>query len=164
MCIYALSAHGKIARITFVGRKATKKNMFIKQISVFMENKPGQLKRITGLLKNEKIDVRAFSISDTVEFGILRLIVNDSVRGAELLRGAGFTAQLNDVLVAVMKDKVGALDEIVTHLGNENIDVIYMYSFIGEIAATGRVALYTDDMEKAYGVLKENGIEISETI
>ena len=135
--------------------------MFVKQISVFVENKPGQLGKITKVLREEKIDIRAFSVADTVEFGILRLIVNKPDRAAEALRNEGFTAQITDVLVAVMKDRVGAFDEIVSYLAAEQIDVQYVYSFIGEIAATGRVAIRTDNMEGAYEALKKNGIEIS---
>ena len=135
--------------------------MFVKQISVFVENKPGQLGKITKILREEKIDIRAFSIADTVEFGILRLIVSTPEKASEALRKAGFTAQLTDVLVAVMKDKIGAFDEIVSYLSAENVDVQYVYSFIGELAATGRVAIRTDKMEKAYEILKSKGIEIS---
>lgn len=135
--------------------------MFVKQISVFLENKPGQLGKITKTLKEGNIDIRAFSIADTVEFGILRLIVNEPERAAELLRNQGFTAQLADVLVAVMSDRIGAFDEIVGYLGEKSIDVQYVYSFIGEIAATGRVAIRTDKMNEAYEVLKSRGIEIS---
>lgn len=135
--------------------------MFVKQISVFVENKPGQLGKITKILREEKIDIRAFSVADTVEFGILRLIVNNPDRAAELLRSAGFTAQMSDVVVAVMQDRIGAFDEIVAYLGEENIDVQYVYSFIGEIAATGRVAMRVDDMKKAYEILKTKGVELS---
>ena len=135
--------------------------MFVKQISVFVENKTGQLGKITKILREEKIDIRAFSVADTVEFGILRLIVNNPDRAAELLRNAGFTAQMTDVIVAVMQDCIGAFDEIVAYLGKENIDVQYVYSFIGEIAATGRVAMRVDDMKRAYDVLKTNGVELS---
>ena len=135
--------------------------MFVKQVSVFVENRPGQLGKITKILREEKIDIRAFSVADTVEFGILRLIVTEPEKAAEHLRNAGLTAQLNDVLVAVIKDRIGAFDEIVSYLSAENIDVQYVYSFIGEIAATGRVAIRTDNMEGAYKALKQNGIEIS---
>lgn len=135
--------------------------MFVNQISVFVENKPGQLGKITKILREEKIDIRAFSVADTVEFGILRLIVTAPCRAAELLRGAGFTAQMSDVLVAVMQDRIGAFDEIVSYLSDENIDVQYVYSFIGEIEATGRVAMRVDNMKKAYEVLKGKGIELS---
>lgn len=135
--------------------------MFVKQISVFVENKPGQLGKITKILAEEKIDIRAFSVADTVEFGILRLIVKEPDRAAELLRNAGFTAQMNEVIVAVMKDKLGAFDEIVMQLASKNIDVQYVYSFIGEVAATGRVAIRTDNMNEAFEALKKSGITLS---
>ena len=135
--------------------------MFVKQISVFVENKAGQLRKITKILRDEKIDIRAFSVADTVEFGILRLIVSEPDKAAELLRNAGLTAQITEVLVAVMKDRIGAFDEIVSYLAEENIDVQYVYSFIGEIAATGRVAIRTDNMDGAYEALTKHGIEIS---
>ncbi|MBE7022858.1 MAG: ACT domain-containing protein [Clostridia bacterium] len=135
--------------------------MFVKQISVFVENKPGQLGKITKILAEEKIDIRAFSVADTVEFGILRLIVKEPDRAAELLRNAGFTAQMNEVIVAVMKDKLGAFDEIVMQLASKNIDVQYVYSFIGEVAATGRVAIRTDNMNEAFETLEKSGITLS---
>ena len=135
--------------------------MFVKQISVFVENKPGQLAKITKILREEDVDIRAFSVADTVEFGILRLILNKPEKAAEALRNAGFTAQITDVLVAVMKDRVGAFDDIVSYLAEEQIDVQYVYSFIGEFDATGRVAIRTDNMCGAYEVLKKNGVEIS---
>ncbi len=136
--------------------------MFVKQISVFVENRPGQLGKITKILKKNNVDIRAFSVSDTVEFGILRLIVNKPELAAQVLRDGGFTAQTTDVVVAVMKDRIGAFDEIVTYLGAEGIDICYVYSFIGEIAATGRVAIRTDNMEKTFDILKSKGIELSE--
>lgn len=135
--------------------------MFVKQIGVFVENKPGQLGKITMILREENIDIRAFSIADTVEFGILRLIVSKPEKAAEALRNVGLTAQMTDVIVAVMKDRIGAFDEIVSYLSEANVDVQYVYSFIGEIASTGRVAIRTDKMEQAYKILKSKGVEIS---
>lgn len=135
--------------------------MFVKQVSVFLENKAGKLGNITGLLKKEKIDIRAFSIADTTEFGILRLIVKEPERAAEVLRAANMTAQLNEVIVAVMSDKIGSFDEIVSPICNAGINIKYLYSFIGEKEATGRIAICADDMKKALAVLSEHGCEIS---
>ena len=86
--------------------------MFIKQVSVFMENKPGKMSAITGILRDANIDVRALSIADTTEFGILRMIVREPERAAALLREHNMTAQISDVLVAVIEDHTGVLDEI----------------------------------------------------
>ncbi len=136
--------------------------MFVKQVSVFLENKAGKLGNITGILRNEKIDIRAFSIADTTEFGILRLIVKEPERAVEVLRHADMTAQLNEVLVVVMPDKIGSFDEVVSPICKAGIDIKYLYSFIGEKEATGRIAICADDMKKAYAVLKDHGCEISE--
>ena len=135
--------------------------MFVKQISVFMENKAGKLGNITGLLKKENIDIRAFSIADTTEFGIFRIIVKEPHRAVEVLRGQGMTAQLNDVIVAVMTDKIGSFDEVVQPICDAGIDIKYLYSFIGEKEATGRVAICVDDMNRALELLKNHGIELS---
>lgn len=135
--------------------------MFVKQISVFMENKAGKLGNITAILKAENIDIRAFSIADTTEFGIFRIIVKEPERAVEVLRAAGMTAQVNDVIVAVMSDRIGAFDEIVQPICDAGIDIKYLYSFIGEKEATGRVAIGADDMKNAMRVLKEHGCEIS---
>ena len=135
--------------------------MFVKQISVFMENKAGKLGNITGLLHKENIDIRAFCITDTPEFGIFRVIVKDPVKGAEVLRNAGMTAQLNDVIVAVMPDKIGSFDKLVQPVCEAGIDIKYLYSFIGEKEAEGRVAICTDDMKAALDILKESGCKIS---
>ncbi len=135
--------------------------MFVKQVSVFMENKAGKLGNITGLLKKENIDIRAFSIADTTEFGIFRIIVKEPLRAIEVLRNQGMTAQLNDVIVAVMADKVGSFDRVIQPICDAGIDIKYLYSFIGEKEATGRVAICTDDMSRAADILTKNGIELS---
>lgn len=135
--------------------------MFVKQVSVFLENKAGRLGNITGVLRAENIDIRAFSIADTTEFGILRLIVKEPERAVEVLRNADMTAQLNDVIVAVMSDRIGSFDEVVRPICEAGIDIKYLYSFIGEKEATGRIAICADDMKRTLAVLKENGCEIS---
>ena len=135
--------------------------MFVKQVSVFMENKAGKLGNITKLLRDEKIDIRAFSIADTTEFGIFRVIVKEPDRAVSVLRNAGMTAQLNEVIVAVMADKVGSFDAVVRPICDAGIDIKYLYSFIGEKEATGRVAICTDDMKRAFDVLTQQGTELS---
>ncbi len=135
--------------------------MFVKQVSVFMENKAGKLGNITKVLRDKKIDIRAFNIADTTEFGIFRIIVKEPDRAVEALRSAGMTAQVNEVIVAVMEDRLGSFDDVVKPICDAGIDIKYLYSFIGEKEATGRVAICTDDMRKAFDVLKKQGIELS---
>ncbi len=126
-----------------------------------MENKEGKLGNITGILRKEKIDIRAFSIADTTEFGIFRLIVKEPQRAVEVLRAAGMTAQLNEVIVATIPDKIGSFDEVVRPICDGGINIKYLYSFIGEKEATGRVAICVDDMKKAVDALKDSGCELS---
>ena len=135
--------------------------MFVKQVSVFMENKEGKLGNITRILREEKIDIRAFSIADTTEFGIFRVIVKEPGRAIEVLRRKGLTAQLNEVIVAVLKDRIGSFDEVVRALSDEGIDIKYLYSFIGEKEAAGRVASCADNMKKAVLTLQNCGCELS---
>ena len=135
--------------------------MFVKQVSVFIENSEGKLGNITGILRKEKIDIRAFSIADNAEFGILRLIVKEPDRAIEVLRAKGLTAQLNEVIVAVMPDKIGSFDSVVKPICEEGINIKYLYSFIGEKEATGRIAICADDMKKALLALQNSGCEIS---
>ncbi len=135
--------------------------MFVKQVSVFMENKAGKLGNITGILKKENIDIRAFSIADTTEFGIFRIIVKEPQRAVEVLRTQGMTAQINDVIVAVMTDKIGSFDEVVKPICDEGIDIKYLYSFIGEKEATGRVTICVDEMNRAVDILAAHGVELS---
>ncbi len=135
--------------------------MFVKQVSVFIENREGKLGRITNLLREEKIDIRAFSIADNAEFGILRLIVKEPERAISVLRDKGFTAQLNEVIVAVMPDKIGSFDSVVKPICEEGINIKYVYSFIGEKEATGRIAICADDMKKALLALERSGCEMS---
>ncbi len=135
--------------------------MFVKQISVFMENKAGKLGNITSLLKSENIDIRAFSIADTTEFGIFRIIVKEPQRAVDVLRSQGMTAQVNDVIVAVMADRIGSFDDVVQPICDAGIDIKYLYSFIGEKEATGRVAICVDDMVRAAELLKTHRIELS---
>ncbi len=130
--------------------------MFIKQVSVFMENKPGKMSAITGILREGGIDVRALSIADTTEFGILRMIVREPERAAGMLREKGMTAQLSDVLVAVIEDRTGVLDEIVRTISDSGINIRFLYSFMGEKNGASHLVICTDDMNKTLSLLQQN--------
>lgn len=133
--------------------------MFTRQVSVFMENKVGKIGEITAILNEAGIDIRAFCISDTTEFGILRLIVRSPERAAELLRAAGMTAQLSDVVVVSINDKVGSLAEIAECLSENGINIQYMYSFMSEKLSRGHVALFSSNLEKLAETLQNAGYE-----
>jgi hypothetical protein len=108
--------------------------MFIKQLSVFVENKSGRLAEITAILAKANIDIRALSIADTTDFGILRLVVDRPDEAEKTLREAGLTVTLTDVLAVGIPDKPGGFASAMKVLAAENIGIEYMYAFVARAA------------------------------
>jgi hypothetical protein len=104
--------------------------MFVKQISVFMENRAGRLEEITGILAENKINIRALALADTSDFGILRLIVDSPDRAADILRKAEFTVRENEVIATEIEDRPGGLHDILTLFSKAGISIEYMYAFL----------------------------------
>ena len=138
--------------------------MIIKQISVFLENKAGRLAQITEILAESGIDIRALSIADTTNFGILRLIVNNPTLAEAKLRENGLTVSLTDVIAVEISDKPGGLATALRSLNGANIGVEYMYAFIGTPHQRAFVILRVEDNEAAIKVLTDNGIGLLNTI
>ena len=105
--------------------------MSLKQISVFLENKPGTLLTMTGVLAQNHIDMRALSIAETKDFGIVRMIVDDVYATATVLKDAGFINSLTPVLGVVIPDEPGGLDQVLRVLAGAQVNVEYMYAFLG---------------------------------
>ena len=103
----------------------------IKQISVFLENKPGSLYSMTGILAQHEIDMRAFSLAETSDFGIARLIVDDVYKTATVLREAGFINKITPVLGVAIPDVPGGLNKVLQVLTDAKVNVEYMYAFLG---------------------------------
>ena len=103
----------------------------IKQISVFLENKPGSLYAMTGVLAQHQIDMRAFSLAETSDFGIARLIVDDVYKTATVLREAGFINKITPVLGVAIPDVPGGLNKVLQVLTDAKVNVEYMYAFLG---------------------------------
>ena len=101
--------------------------MSLKQISVFLENKPGTLLSMTGLLAKNHIDMRALSIAETKDFGIVRMIVDDVYDTATVLKDAGFVHSLTPVLGVMIPDEPGGLDKVLRVLADAQVNVEYMY-------------------------------------
>jgi hypothetical protein len=131
--------------------------MVAKQLSVFIENRQGRLGQVLEVLKKNDINILSLSLADTTEYGLLRLIVNDPVKGRDFLTEAGFSSVLTDVLIIKINHKAGSLQSLLTFISDENINVEYMYglSIDGEEAS---VVLKTSDVDKACEVFKANGI------
>lgn len=134
--------------------------VIIKQISIFVENKPGRLKAMTNILKDNNIDIRALSIADTKDFGILRLIVNDPEKTCKVLKDAECTVTITDVLAVGLKDKPGGLAVVMDTLFENSISVEYMYAFFSRIEGQASVILRVADNQKAADVLSNAGIKL----
>lgn len=131
--------------------------MFIKQISAFVENRPGRLAEITKILSDNHIDLRALSIADTTDFGILRMIVDKSDEVAVLLRENRVTVTLTEVLAIRLPDRPGALNNLLRLLADHCISVEYLYAFVTpHDTKAACVVVRADDNVKAEKVLKEN--------
>ena len=129
--------------------------MTIKQLSVFVENKQGRLSEITGILQGAGVDIRALSLADTTDFGILRLIVDKEEAAETALRGAGFTVSLTPVIAIGVADRPGGLAEAMALLRDGGISVEYMYAFISRRKEMAYVILRVDDNGKAAELLQK---------
>ncbi|MDD6142293.1 MAG: acetolactate synthase [bacterium] len=105
--------------------------MSLKQISVFLENKPGMMFSVTELLAQNNIDMRALSLAETSEFGIVRLIVDDVYATSTILKDAGFIHNITKVLGVAIPDEPGGLHHVLQALKDADINVEYMYAFLG---------------------------------
>ncbi len=132
----------------------------IKQISIFVENKPGRLKAMTNILKKNNIDIRALSIADTKDFGILRLIVNDPDKTCEILKNAECTVTITEVLAVGLEDKPGGLAVVMDTLFENSISVEYMYAFFSKLEGQASVILRVNDNQKAADVLGAANIKM----
>ena len=105
--------------------------MSVQQISVFLENKPGTLKKMTGVLAAHSIDMRATSLAETKDFGIARLIVDDALSAINTLKEHDFVASLTPVLAIEIPDEAGGLDKLLDKFTDESVTIEYMYAFSG---------------------------------
>ena len=105
--------------------------MSVKQISVFLENKPGKLKEMTRVLAEHQVDMRALSLAETKDFGIARLIVDDVFEATNILKEADFVASLTSVLAVSVPDEPGGLDKLLAVFAEAAVNIEYMYAFIG---------------------------------
>ncbi len=106
--------------------------MSIKQISVFLENKPGTLKKLTSVMAKNKIDMRATSLAETKDFGIARIIVDDALEAVNTLKENDFVASLTSVLAVEIPDEAGGLDKLLEVFADAEVNIEYMYAFPGK--------------------------------
>lgn len=136
--------------------------MYPKQLSVFIENKKGHIATLAKAIKNKNIDVRAISVFDTNEFGILRLVVDDPEKALTAVREAGYAAKISEVLAAEIADKPGALYEIFALCDEADINIEYIYSFIMKSNVKPLIIMKVDRINEAEKLFNEHGIRIVE--
>lgn len=135
--------------------------MAIKQISVFVENKQGRLAQITSILAENNVDIRALSIADTTDYGILRLIVNDPEKAIKVLKESKLTVSITNVLGIGLPDKPGGFSLAIKTLSDAGISVEYAYAFITpRTEGEAYVIIRVEDNDAATKVCKEKGIKV----
>ena len=132
--------------------------MSVKQISVFLENAKGRLAEVTRTLSREKINIRALSLADTADFGVLRIIVDNPDRALSILKAHGFVAQVTEVVAVEVEDRPGGLSRILEVLDQDNVNVEYMYAYVEKSRENAIVICRIDDRERALQILEKNGI------
>jgi hypothetical protein len=134
--------------------------MTLKQVSVFLENKKGRLAEVAGLIAREGINIRALSLADTTDFGVLRLIVNDPEKCFEILRRNNFVAQQTEVIAVEVEDRPGGLGKILDIFDKHGINIEYMYAFVEKKTAAAIVVFRVDDPPRATGILGKSGVSV----
>lgn len=134
--------------------------MEVKQISVFLENKRGRLWEAIHTLAKSQINIRALSIADTTEFGILRLIVPSPQKARDALERSGFVVRENDVIAVGVSDKPGGLASVLKIVTDAGINIEYLYAFVEKSGEKAVVVLRTDSISKGKKALREAGVTV----
>lgn len=134
--------------------------MKIKQLSIFLENKKGRMRAALDVLKDNGINIRALSIADTSEFGILRLIVPEPDRARQLLEDNNFLVKIGYVVAVEMNDHPGGLSDVLGILDDANINLEYLYAFVEEKEEKAIVLLHPEDIEAGMEALANGGVTI----
>ena len=131
--------------------------MFAKQLTVFIENRAGRLSEVLGVLKKNGVNIISMSLSDTTEFGLLRLIVNDATKGKEKLTEEGYSSLASNVSIIEITHKVGSLQELLEAMDKRGVNIEYMYGLSIESDAA-YVVLKASNAEKVDEILGDLGI------
>lgn len=132
--------------------------MKLKQLSVFLENRPGHLSHVCEVLAKAGIDIATMTLADTSEFGILRLIIRNWQHAKEVLEAAGFTVNTTDVVAIEVVDEPGGLETIFKIAEGDGLSVEYMYAFANKPKINARIVIRFDDPDRACAILKSAGI------
>ncbi|QEN09393.1 ACT domain-containing protein [Oceanispirochaeta crateris] len=133
--------------------------MKVKQISVFLENKNGRLAEVTRILAEKNISLRAMTIADTADFGILRIIVEQPDKCLELLKENNFTARVTEVIGVRLDDKPGALHDVMQVFEDNAVNIEYLYSTLMLMDDKVVIMFKVDDIDHGLDIIKKNGME-----
>ena len=133
--------------------------MYMKQLSVFIENREGRLEKVLEVLKQENVNIVSMSLADTSDYGLLRLLVNRPEAGKKALKENGFSAMLTDVLAIRLAHRVGQLQELLEVICKSNINIEYMYA-LSTGTDDASIVIKTSDLDKAAELLKETDVEL----
>ena len=134
--------------------------MFVKQISVFLENKPGRLFNLTKTLAENELDIFHITVAETGEYGVIRCVTKDSGRAIEVLKDAGFAVSVTDLLGVDINDIPGSLNAVLALLSEKNVQIEYLYSFSRNAGKNAAILLKIANPEAAAQLLAENGIKL----
>jgi hypothetical protein len=134
--------------------------MKIKQIAVFLENKAGRLGDIAATLGEINVNIRAMSLADTVNFGIVRLIVDDTERAQQVLKDRGFTVRITEVIAAKIVDRPGELGQLLKLIEQAALNVAYIYGVTDSTKDSAVLIIRLDDLDRAIRILSENHYEL----
>lgn len=133
--------------------------MILKQISVFLENKSGQLLQIVNVLAQNNIDLRALSIAEATDYGVLRMIVDKPDETLDILRNQEWLCNANEVLAVMVPDEPGSLKKILDVLADNDVNMIYSYAFLSGTQGKACIVMRVDDNDSAEKLLREAGVE-----
>lgn len=134
--------------------------MFVKQITLFIENRPGRLSMFTSLLHTNDIDLAAISLADTTDYGILRVIVDDYEKALNVLHSNGYTANATDVLAVAVPDSPGGLASVMEYLREKDISIAYLYSLVRRVDNCAIIVIRVDKPELAVELFTEKKVRL----
>ena len=134
--------------------------MKLTQISIFLENRKGRLYEVCSVLGENKVNIRALTVAESEEFGILRIVVDDPEKAARVLKKNGFVASLTDIVAVEVDDKPGGLSKILKIFSQSNINVEYMYGFVEKRSDRALLVFRFDEPDKAIELLKKKKISV----
>jgi hypothetical protein len=136
--------------------------MHVEQVSVFVENRAGRLSEVTAILAENEINIRALSLADNSDFGVLRLIVDDNEKARQVLKNNGFAVSKTEVVAVEVADRPGGLHTTLGLFQQAGINVEYMYAFVRQSGKNAVMIFRLNDIEKGVQILKANGVEVIE--